>query len=69
MHPDPQDFPREISRVSGNLFRVGDGFPNISVVLVEHRYSVSAKEQKIPPTLNFLKLHVKYSWYYGAQWQ
>ena len=65
MHPDPQDFPREISRVSGNLLGVGDVFPNTPLVLVEH--SVSAKEQKIPPTLNFLKLDLKYSWHYGAQ--
>ena len=32
--------PREISRVSGNLSGVGDGFPNTSLVLVEHGYSV-----------------------------
>ena len=25
---DPRDFPREISRVSGNLLGAGDGFPN-----------------------------------------
>ena len=30
--------PREISRVSGNLLGVGDGFPNTSLVLVEHGY-------------------------------
>jgi len=30
--------PREISRVSGNLSGVGDGFPNTSLVLVEHGY-------------------------------
>ena len=32
--------PREISRVSGNLSGVGDGFPNTSLVLVEHGDSV-----------------------------
>ena len=58
---------------SGNLSGLGKShgrrgwISNTSLVLVEHRYSVSAKEQKIPPTLNFLKLDVKYSWYYGAQ--
>ena len=31
--------PREISRVSGNLLGVGDGFPNTSLVLVEHGYN------------------------------
>ena len=31
--------PREISRVSGNLSGVGDGFPNTSLVLVEHGYN------------------------------
>ena len=36
---DPRDFPREISRVSGNLLGVGDGFPNSSLVLVEHGYN------------------------------
>ena len=36
---DPRDFPREISRVSGNLLGVGDGFPNTSLVLVEHGYN------------------------------
>ena len=33
--------PREISRVSGNLLGVGDGFPNTSLVLVEHGYNLS----------------------------
>ena len=33
--------PREISRVSGNLLGVGDGFPNTSLVLVEHGYNTS----------------------------
>ena len=32
--------PREISRVSGNLLGVGDGFPNTSLVLVEHGHSL-----------------------------
>ena len=31
--------PREISQISGNLSAVGDGFPNTSLVLVEHGYS------------------------------
>ena len=31
--------PQEISRVSGNLLGVGDGFPNTSLVLVEHGYN------------------------------
>ena len=30
--------PREISQVSGNGLGVGDGFPNTSLVLVEHGY-------------------------------
>ena len=30
---------REISWVSGNLLAVGDGFPNPSLVLVEHGYN------------------------------
>ena len=30
--------PRKISRVSGNLLAVGDGFPNTSLLLVEHGY-------------------------------
>ena len=34
--------PREISRVSGNLSGVGDGFPNTSLVLVEHGYILSS---------------------------
>ena len=33
--------PREISRVEGNLEGRGDGFPNISRVLVEHGQSLS----------------------------
>ena len=47
--------PREISRVSGNLSGVGDGFPNTSRVLVEHGYNLSASifrqgvDQKILP--------------------
>ena len=32
---DPQDFPREIFWVSGNLLGIGDGFPNTSLVLME----------------------------------
>ena len=32
--------PRKISRVSGNLLGVGDGFPNTSFVLVEHGYNL-----------------------------
>ena len=36
---DPRDFPQEISRVSGNLLAVADGFPNTSLVLVEHGYN------------------------------
>ena len=35
--------PREISRVSGNLSGVGDGFPNTSLVLVEHGYNPSLR--------------------------
>ena len=31
----PQDFPREIFRVSGNLLGIRDGFPNTSLVLME----------------------------------
>ena len=31
--------PQEISRVSGNLLGVGDGFPNTSLALVEHGYN------------------------------
>ena len=31
--------PREISWVSGNLLGMGDGFPNTSLVLVEHGYN------------------------------
>ena len=30
---------RDISRVSGNLSGVGDGFPNTSLVSMEHGYS------------------------------
>ena len=30
---------RDISRVSGNLSVVGDGFPNTSLVSMEHGYS------------------------------
>ena len=37
--------PWEISRVSGNLLGVGDGFPNTSLVLVEHGYIVSVLHQ------------------------
>ena len=33
--------PREISRISGNLLGVGDGFPNTSLVLVEHEYNAA----------------------------
>ena len=33
--------PRNISRVSGNLSGVGDGFPNTSLVLVEHGYNLN----------------------------
>ena len=32
--------PREMSRVSGNLLGVGDGFPNTSLFLVEHGYNI-----------------------------
>ena len=28
--------PRDISRVSGNLLGIDDGFPNTSLVLMEH---------------------------------
>ena len=31
--------PCDISRVSGNLFGFGDGFPDTSIVLMEHGYS------------------------------
>ena len=31
--------PQEISRVSGNLSAVADGFSNTSLVLVEHGYN------------------------------
>ena len=31
---------RDFSRVSGNLLNVGDGFPNTSLVLVEHGYNL-----------------------------
>ena len=37
---DPRDFPREISRVEGNLEGGGDGFPNTSRVLVEYGHSL-----------------------------
>ena len=37
--------PREISRVSGNLLGVGDGFPNTSLVLMEHGYNAQTKGQ------------------------
>ena len=30
--------PQDISRVSGNLLGIGDGFPNTSLVLMEHGY-------------------------------
>ena len=33
---DPRNF---FPRVSGNLLGVGDGFPNTSLVLVEHGYN------------------------------
>ena len=33
--------PREISRVSGNLSGVGDGFPNTSRVLMDHGYTLN----------------------------
>ena len=36
---DPRDFPR--ASPSGNLSGVGDGFPNTSLVLVEHGYNTS----------------------------
>ena len=35
--------PREISWVSGNLLGVGDGFPNTSLVLMEHGYKAAQK--------------------------
>ena len=31
--------PQDISRVSGNLLGIGDGFPNTLSVLMEHRYN------------------------------
>ena len=52
---DPRDFPR--AKPEGNLsgLGVGDGFPNTSLVLVEHGYNLSASiflqgvDQKILP--------------------
>ena len=41
--PDPRDFPREISKVKGNLKCGGDGFPNNSLVLVEHGFNLDMK--------------------------
>ena len=44
--------PREISRVSGNLLGVGDGFPNTSLVLVEHWYicwTIFRSERPVSP--------------------
>ena len=40
--PPPSRFPSslEISRVSGNILGVGDGFPNTSLDLVEHGYNL-----------------------------
>ena len=40
---------REISRVSGNLSDVGDGFPNTSLVLVLHGYNASYREPYVGP--------------------
>ena len=42
--------PREISRVSGNLSGVGDGFPNTSLVLVEHGYIPAHCHPPLLPT-------------------
>ena len=39
--------PQDISRVSGNLLGIGDGFPNISLVLMEHGYSASSTSDGI----------------------
>ena len=37
----------EISRVSGNLLGIGDGFPNTSLVLVEHGYNPTCEVHRI----------------------
>ena len=39
--------PRDISRVSGNLSGVGDGFPNTSLVLLEHGYNLLQFSQNL----------------------
>ena len=41
--PPRRESPREISRVEGNLEGGGDGFPNISRILVEHGYNLPWK--------------------------
>ena len=46
--------PQEISRVWGNLLGVRDGFPNNSLVLVEHGYNISCFRHG---TLTYFTVH------------
>ena len=48
--------PQDISRVSGNLLGIGDGFPNISLVLMEHGYSAFSTSDGIFLLQNKLKI-------------
>ena len=52
--------PREISWVSGNLLGVGDGFPNTSLVLVEHGYNTHLYTQRDSIWLTILLLYICY---------
>jgi len=55
--------PREISRVSGNLSAVGDGFPNASLVLVEHGYNPEDLVDFFEAVFN-LDFHLNTVWWY-----
>ena len=48
--------PRDITRVSGNLLGIGDGFPNTSLVLMEHGYIAHPEEgESILTTWGFVR--------------
>ena len=55
--------PREISRVSGNLLGVGDGFPNTSLVLVEHGYNLHHSKLEVYSDIQMEAINVQHLWF------
>ena len=53
----------EISRVSGNLLGVGDGFPNTSLVLVEHGYNLHHSKLEVYSDIQMEAINVQHLWF------